>query len=36
MINHFLFISMKSAEFYKFDNTFNNFNLKFISYDVIC
>ena len=34
-VSHSLFILMKFIEFYKFSNTFNNFNFKFISCDII-
>ena len=36
MISHFLFISVKSAEFHKFNSTFDNFSFEFTSCDIIC
>ena len=36
MINCFLFILIRSTEFYKFNDTFNSFDFKFASCDIIC
>ena len=36
IISCFLFISMKSAEFHRFNDAFNSFNSEFASCDIIC
>ena len=36
MISYFLFVSVRSAEFHKFNDAFNDFDSEFAPHDVIC